>query len=160
VCGGGGAEVLGIEPKALLCHWATPPEPLRYISEQTKPDTKKYDSIFCNKIILKNCLHSIPVTPLLLMCSHTNYLSLLCFSFQNYKIGTMKAIMSLHYCEDKGNTLHKTLILARRQWLTPVNITIQNAEIMRIEVQGQPRQIVCETLSWKYPTQKRAGGVA
>jgi hypothetical protein len=33
------------------------------------------------------------------------------------------------------------------------------AEIRRIEVQSQPRQIVHETLFQKYPTQKRAGGV-
>jgi hypothetical protein len=30
----------------------------------------------------------------------------------------------------------------------------------RIMVQSQPRQIVCETLSEKYPTQTRTGGVA
>jgi hypothetical protein len=33
-------------------------------------------------------------------------------------------------------------------------------EIRRIAVGGQPRQIVLETLSQKYPEQKRAGGVA
>jgi hypothetical protein len=27
-------------------------------------------------------------------------------------------------------------------------------------VQSQPRQIVCETLSWKHPSRKRTGGVA
>jgi hypothetical protein len=42
----------------------------------------------------------------------------------------------------------------------PVILATQEAEIRRIVVQGQPRQIVCETLSRKYPTQKRAGGVA
>jgi hypothetical protein len=36
---------------------------------------------------------------------------------------------------------------ARRWWLTPVIPATQEAEIMRIEVQSQPRQIVCETLS-------------
>jgi hypothetical protein len=30
--------------------------------------------------------------------------------------------------------------------------------VRRIVGQGQPGQIVCETLSEKYPTQKRAGG--
>jgi hypothetical protein len=44
--------------------------------------------------------------------------------------------------------------------LTPVILAAQEAEIRRITVWGQPRQIVCETLSWKYSTQKRAGGVA
>jgi hypothetical protein len=39
--------------------------------------------------------------------------------------------------------------------------TTQEAEIRRTEVQSQPWQIICETLSQKYPTQKnRSGGVA
>jgi hypothetical protein len=43
----------------------------------------------------------------------------------------------------------------------PVILTIQEAEIRRITVQSRPGQIVCETLSQKYPnTQKRAGRVA
>jgi hypothetical protein len=37
--------------------------------------------------------------------------------------------------------------LARRQWLTPVILAIWEAEIRRL--QGQPRQIVLETLSPK-----------
>jgi hypothetical protein len=45
-------------------------------------------------------------------------------------------------------------------WITPVILAIRGAEIRRSEVQSQPRQIVCETLSQKYPTQKRAGGMA
>jgi hypothetical protein len=32
---------------------------------------------------------------------------------------------------------------ARRQWLTPVILAIQQAEIRRMEAQSQPRQIVC-----------------
>jgi hypothetical protein len=36
----------------------------------------------------------------------------------------------------------------------------QEAEIRRISVQSQPRWIVREPLSQKYPSQKRAGGVA
>jgi hypothetical protein len=36
----------------------------------------------------------------------------------------------------------------------------QEAEIRRIVVQSQPRQIVQETLSQKHPTQKRAGRLA
>jgi hypothetical protein len=35
----------------------------------------------------------------------------------------------------------------------------QEAEIRRIVVQSQLRQIVHKTVSQKYPTQKRAGGV-
>jgi hypothetical protein len=45
-------------------------------------------------------------------------------------------------------------------WLTYVVLATQEAEIRRIEVQNQHRQIVLETLSGKYLTQKRAGGVA
>jgi hypothetical protein len=44
--------------------------------------------------------------------------------------------------------------------LTPVILSTQESEIKRIEVQSQPRQIVCKTLSQKYPSQKTAGGAA
>jgi hypothetical protein len=46
------------------------------------------------------------------------------------------------------------------QWLICKILAIQEAEIRRIIVWSQPGQIVLETLSWKYPTPKRAGGVA
>jgi hypothetical protein len=51
---------------------------------------------------------------------------------------------------------------AGHQWLTPVILATQEAEIRRITVWSQPGQIVHETLSWKKPSQKpfRAGGVA
>jgi hypothetical protein len=39
-------------------------------------------------------------------------------------------------------------------------IDTQEAEIRRILVQSQPRQIVDKTPSQKYPIQKRVGGVA
>jgi hypothetical protein len=39
-------------------------------------------------------------------------------------------------------------------------LATQETEIRRIMVQSQPRQIDCETLSQKYPSQERAGGVA
>jgi hypothetical protein len=43
----------------------------------------------------------------------------------------------------------------------PVILTTQEAEIRRMEVQSQPRQIVYKTLSRKYLTLKnRAGGMA
>jgi hypothetical protein len=51
-------------------------------------------------------------------------------------------------------------IEARRWCLTPVIPATQEAEIRRIEVGSQPRQIVHETLSRKKPSQKRGGGVA
>jgi hypothetical protein len=40
------------------------------------------------------------------------------------------------------------------------NPSYSKAEIKRIAVRSQPRQIVHETLSQKYPPQKRADGVA
>jgi hypothetical protein len=44
--------------------------------------------------------------------------------------------------------------------LTPVVLASQEAEIRRIAVQSQSRQIVCETLSSrKNPSSKRTGGV-
>jgi hypothetical protein len=42
----------------------------------------------------------------------------------------------------------------------PVILAAQKAEIRRILVLSQPLQIVCKTLSRKYSTQKRIGGVA
>jgi hypothetical protein len=50
--------------------------------------------------------------------------------------------------------------IARCQWLTPIILATQEAEIKRIEVRSQPEQIVLKTLSRKYPTQKKAGEVA
>jgi hypothetical protein len=47
----------------------------------------------------------------------------------------------------------------RRQWLIPVILATQEAEIRRIEVQSQLRQLVLETLSQRNPLQKRADGV-
>jgi hypothetical protein len=47
----------------------------------------------------------------------------------------------------------------RCQWLTPVILTTQEAEIRKIEGQSQPGQTVWEILSQKSPLQKRAGGV-
>jgi hypothetical protein len=45
----------------------------------------------------------------------------------------------------------------RHRWLTLIILPTQEAEIRRIVVQSQPRQIVHETLSQKNPLQKRAG---
>jgi hypothetical protein len=46
-----------------------------------------------------------------------------------------------------------------RWWHMPIILATQEAEIRRITVQSQPRQIICETLSQK-PITKRNGGVA
>jgi hypothetical protein len=48
---------------------------------------------------------------------------------------------------------------ARHQWLTSVILAAQEAEIRSVKVQTQPGQIVRKTLSWKNPSQKKAGGV-
>jgi hypothetical protein len=42
----------------------------------------------------------------------------------------------------------------------PVILTSQEAESRRTTVRGQPGQIVCEHLSQKLPTNKRARGMA
>jgi hypothetical protein len=42
----------------------------------------------------------------------------------------------------------------------PIILATQVAQIRRITVQSQPRQIVPKTLSRKHPSQKGAGGVA
>jgi hypothetical protein len=55
-------------------------------------------------------------------------------------------------------TCKKKSYLAGHQWLPPVILDTQEAEI-GIAVQNQSGQIVCETLSGKYPTQKRTGRV-
>jgi hypothetical protein len=39
--------------------------------------------------------------------------------------------------------------LARRRWLSSLILATQEADIRRIAVRSQPRQIVCETLSQK-----------
>jgi hypothetical protein len=49
---------------------------------------------------------------------------------------------------------------AGHQWPTPAILATQEAEIRRITVQSQSRQIVHETLSQKTLHKNRAGGVA
>jgi hypothetical protein len=55
---------------------------------------------------------------------------------------------------------HKDEIVARDRRLTSVILATQEAEIRRIVVRSQPEQIPYKTLSRKYPSQKRAHGVA
>jgi hypothetical protein len=54
-------------------------------------------------------------------------------------------------------TYFKNSGLARCQWLTPIILPTQEAEIRRMEVGSQPGQIVPETLSRKNPIQEKAG---
>jgi hypothetical protein len=53
----------------------------------------------------------------------------------------------------------KTIKQARCQWLMPVILATQKAEIWRIAVQSQPGQIVLKILSQKKPIQKWTDGV-
>jgi hypothetical protein len=45
------------------------------------------------------------------------------------------------------------------QWLMPVIVATQEAEIRRIAVRSQSGELVCETLSQKKPITKRVDGV-
>jgi hypothetical protein len=56
--------------------------------------------------------------------------------------------------------LIKRHIIARRWWFMPVILATQEAQIISIKVQSQPKQIARETPSQKKPSQKRAGIVA
>jgi hypothetical protein len=53
----------------------------------------------------------------------------------------------------------KKLNVIGHWWLMPVILAIQEAEIRRIVVRSQPRQIVCETLSQKSPSSKKGDGI-
>jgi hypothetical protein len=50
----------------------------------------------------------------------------------------------------------KSEMEAGHWWLTPVILATWEAEIRRIAVRSQCRQIVLKTLSPKYPTQKKS----
>jgi hypothetical protein len=54
----------------------------------------------------------------------------------------------------------KELLPVGHQWLMAIILATQEAKIRRIVVWSQFGQIVCETLSQKHPSQKKAGGVA
>jgi hypothetical protein len=57
-------------------------------------------------------------------------------------------------------SLKDKILTAGHRWLTAVILATQKAEIRRIAVQSQTRQIVHNTLSQKNPSQKRVGEVA
>jgi hypothetical protein len=56
-------------------------------------------------------------------------------------------------------TVSTRIVLNRVPVLAPVILATQEAEIRRITVQNQPKQIVLQMLSRKNPSQKRAQGV-
>jgi hypothetical protein len=87
-----------------------------------------------------------------------NFLALQWSTFSNY-IPIVDLLSWKHRQKDTKLYVEPSLSLrnkmsARYWWLTPIILTTQEAEIRRIMVQSQPRQIVYETLSWKYLTQK------
>jgi hypothetical protein len=65
-------------------------------------------------------------------------------------------------CRHKNNQTYFSLLndAVLSWWLMPIILATQEAEIRRIMVRRQPGQIVCKPLSQKYPTHKRASGVA
>jgi hypothetical protein len=76
-----------------------------------------------------------------------------------YNLHTLKFISFKHIIQ-RVLAMHKIMYSSRRWWLTPLILATCEAEIRRILVWSQTGQIVCETLSWKNPSQKKAGGVA
>jgi hypothetical protein len=62
--------------------------------------------------------------------------------------------------EGKKENLKRLRNWARCWWYTSVILATQEAEIRRIEVQGQSWQIVGDIKSRKYATHKRAGRLA
>jgi hypothetical protein len=82
---------------------------------------------------------------------------------------SINTIKHINKIKDKNHTIisyaeksfDKIKHLPRSQWLTPIILDTQEAEVRRISVQSQPGHIVCKKiLSQKNPPQKRAGGVA
>jgi hypothetical protein len=54
----------------------------------------------------------------------------------------------------------KGLEIAGQQWLSPITLVTQEADIRRVLVQRLPGQIVHETLSQKKPSQKKTHRMA
>jgi hypothetical protein len=76
-----------------------------------------------------------------------------------------KLAQLLHILLPTEEKMRKTTELSRKiistwdQRLTSVILATQEAEIRGIIVQSQPRKVAHKTLSQKYTTQERAGGV-
>jgi hypothetical protein len=75
------------------------------------------------------------------------------FDYSNY-------LVEVSFCVWLTSLSIKSSWLTRRWQLTPVILATQEAEIRRIEVLSQSRQIVFETLSQQNPSQKRVRRVA
>jgi hypothetical protein len=61
---------------------------------------------------------------------------------------------SIFYIPNKSKILPFSQFKPKAQCLTPVILATQEAEIRKIMVRSQPRQIVPKILSQKYPSQK------
>jgi hypothetical protein len=72
------------------------------------------------------------------------------FEFELFKVPFCKINNFPLHLEEKFYLKKK----AWHQWLTPIILATQEAEIWRIPVQSQPGQIVHKSLSQKHPSQK------
>jgi hypothetical protein len=62
-----------------------------------------------------------------------------------------------HTQEEKGRKKREKRKELGHWWLTPITLATQEAEIRRIQDQGQLRKIIHEILSQKYPTHTKNG---
>jgi hypothetical protein len=107
------------------------------------------------------CINWYP-PPLLLFVVPPPQAPLPPFYLQNFYRGFIKIFSYIHTNVLGSNSTpfdRLFRLLAGHRWLTPVILATQEAEIRRIKVWSQPKQIVHKTIS-NNPSQRKAGKVA